>query len=159
MVRGQDQPHTGGGDAEWQTRWDLPHPGEQPAGLLRMLGCVSAGLLAGLESFALRTHGVLGRVELGKEEGHEQVSWRGRHGFSSEPLFWPCRVDGDTKHCVIYRTATGFGFAEPYNLYGSLKELVLHYQHASLVQHNDALTVTLAHPVRAPGPGPPPATR
>ncbi|XP_029074476.1 phosphatidylinositol 3-kinase regulatory subunit beta isoform X1 [Monodon monoceros] len=68
-------------------------------------------------------------------------------------------VDGDTKHCVIYRTATGFGFAEPYNLYGSLKELVLHYQHASLVQHNDALTVTLAHPVRAPGPGPPPAPR
>uniref|UniRef100_A0A8C2VUA2 Phosphoinositide-3-kinase regulatory subunit 2 n=1 Tax=Chinchilla lanigera TaxID=34839 RepID=A0A8C2VUA2_CHILA len=61
-------------------------------------------------------------------------------------------VDGDTKHCVIYRTATGFGFAEPYNLYGSLKELVLHYQHASLVQHNDALAVTLAHPVRAPGP-------
>lgn len=71
----------------------------------------------------------------------------------------PRRVDGDTKHCVIYRTATGFGFAEPYNLYGSLKELVLHYQHASLVQHNDALTVTLAHPVRAPGPGPPPAAR
>uniref|UniRef100_A0A2K6UW35 Phosphoinositide-3-kinase regulatory subunit 2 n=1 Tax=Saimiri boliviensis boliviensis TaxID=39432 RepID=A0A2K6UW35_SAIBB len=68
-------------------------------------------------------------------------------------------VDGDTKHCVIYRTATGFGFAEPYNLYGSLKELVLHYQHASLVQHNDALTVTLAPPVRAPGPGPPPAAR
>lgn len=67
------------------------------------------------------------------------------------------RVDGDTKHCVIYRTATGFGFAEPYNLYASLKELVLHYQHASLVQHNDALTVTLAHPVRAPGPGPPAA--
>ncbi|XP_076978265.1 phosphatidylinositol 3-kinase regulatory subunit beta [Tamandua tetradactyla] len=68
-------------------------------------------------------------------------------------------VDGDTKHCVIYRTATGFGFAEPYNLYGSLKELVLHYQHASLVQHNDALAVTLAHPVRAPGPGPPPSAR
>ncbi|XP_015413199.1 PREDICTED: phosphatidylinositol 3-kinase regulatory subunit beta [Myotis davidii] len=68
-------------------------------------------------------------------------------------------VDGDTKHCVIYRTATGLGFAEPYNLYGSLKELVLHYQHTSLVQHNDALTVTLAHPVRAPGPGPPPAAR
>ncbi|XP_006886046.1 PREDICTED: gamma-interferon-inducible-lysosomal thiol reductase-like [Elephantulus edwardii] len=58
-------------------------------------------------------------------------------------------VDGDTKHCVIYRTATGFGFAEPYNLYGSLKELVLHYQHASLVQHNDALAVTLAHPAPA----------
>lgn len=66
-------------------------------------------------------------------------------------------VDGDTKHCVIYRTASGFGFAEPYNLYGSLRELVLHYRQASLLQHNDALNVTLAHPVRAPGPGPPPA--
>lgn len=77
----------------------------------------------------------------------------------THPFACTHRVDGDTKHCVIYRTATGFGFAEPYNLYGSLKELVLHYQHASLVQHNDALTVTLAHPVRAPGPGPPPATR
>lgn len=63
-------------------------------------------------------------------------------------------VDGDTKHCVIYRTATGFGFAEPYNLYGSLRELVLHYQHTSLLQHNDALAVTLAHPVRAPAPAP-----
>lgn len=102
---------------------------------------------------------MLGPVELGREEGQEQVAWRGRHGFSSKQLSWPRRVDGDTKHCVIYRTATGFGFAEPYNLYGSLKELVLHYQHASLVQHNDALTVTLAHPVRAPGPGPPPAAR
>ncbi|KAL1781133.1 Phosphatidylinositol 3-kinase regulatory subunit beta [Sigmodon hispidus] len=43
-------------------------------------------------------------------------------------------VDGYTKHCIIYHTATGFGFAEPYNLYTSLKELVRHYQHASLVQ-------------------------
>ncbi|XP_063146714.1 phosphatidylinositol 3-kinase regulatory subunit beta [Candoia aspera] len=56
-------------------------------------------------------------------------------------------VDGDTKHCVIYKTATGYGFAEPYNLYASLKELVLHYKHTSLVQHNDSLNVTLAHPV------------
>ncbi|KAM7081576.1 LOW QUALITY PROTEIN: phosphatidylinositol 3-kinase regulatory subunit beta [Ciconia maguari] len=56
-------------------------------------------------------------------------------------------VDGDTKHCVIYKTATGYGFAEPYNLYASLKDLVLHYKHTSLVQHNDSLNVTLAHPV------------
>ncbi|XP_048352605.1 phosphatidylinositol 3-kinase regulatory subunit beta-like [Sphaerodactylus townsendi] len=56
-------------------------------------------------------------------------------------------VDGDTKHCMIYKTATGYGFAEPYNLYASLKELVLHYKHTSLVQHNDSLNVTLAHPV------------
>uniref|UniRef100_A0A674P6F7 Phosphoinositide-3-kinase regulatory subunit 1 n=1 Tax=Takifugu rubripes TaxID=31033 RepID=A0A674P6F7_TAKRU len=56
-------------------------------------------------------------------------------------------VDGEVKHCVINKTSTGFGFAEPYNLYASLKELVLHYQHTSLFQHNDSLNVTLAFPV------------
>ncbi|XP_051553124.1 phosphatidylinositol 3-kinase regulatory subunit gamma-like isoform X2 [Myxocyprinus asiaticus] len=61
-------------------------------------------------------------------------------------------VDGEIKHCVIYKTATGFGFAEPYNLYGSLKDLVLHYKHTSLVQHNDSLNVTLAYPVLAQQP-------
>ncbi|CAG01965.1 unnamed protein product, partial [Tetraodon nigroviridis] len=58
-------------------------------------------------------------------------------------------VDGDTKHCVVYKTVTGYGFAEPYNLYSSLKDLVLHYKNVSLVQHNDHLNVTLAHPVLA----------
>ncbi|MED6274498.1 Phosphatidylinositol 3-kinase regulatory subunit alpha [Characodon lateralis] len=58
-------------------------------------------------------------------------------------------VDGDTKHCVIYKTATGYGFAEPYNLYSSLKELVLHYKNVSLAQHNDHLNVNLAYPVLA----------
>lgn len=58
-------------------------------------------------------------------------------------------VDGEVKHCVIYSTPRGFGFAEPYNLYGSLKDLVLHYQQASLVQHNDSLNVRLAYPVYA----------
>lgn len=60
-----------------------------------------------------------------------------------------CSVDGEVKHCVINKTPTGYGFAEPYNLYNSLKELVLHYQHTSLVQHNDSLNVTLAYPVYA----------
>uniref|UniRef100_A0A3B4WVW7 Phosphatidylinositol 3-kinase regulatory subunit gamma-like n=1 Tax=Seriola lalandi dorsalis TaxID=1841481 RepID=A0A3B4WVW7_SERLL len=55
-------------------------------------------------------------------------------------------VDGDVKHCVIYRTSTGYGFAEPYNLYSSLRELVLHYRHTSLIQHNKQLNVTLAWP-------------
>ncbi|XP_073421104.1 phosphatidylinositol 3-kinase regulatory subunit gamma isoform X2 [Dendrobates tinctorius] len=58
-------------------------------------------------------------------------------------------VDGGVKHCVIYGTSRGFGFAEPYNLYSTLKDLVLHYQHTSLIQHNDALNVRLAHPVYA----------
>ncbi|XP_041912179.1 phosphatidylinositol 3-kinase regulatory subunit gamma-like isoform X1 [Alosa sapidissima] len=56
-------------------------------------------------------------------------------------------VDGEVKHCVIFRTASGFGFAEPYNLHSSLQQLVLHYQHNSLGQHNDALNVTLAWPL------------
>ncbi|XP_061549431.1 phosphatidylinositol 3-kinase regulatory subunit beta isoform X4 [Phycodurus eques] len=58
-------------------------------------------------------------------------------------------VDGDTKHCVINKTATGYGFAEPYNLYSSLKDLVLHYKNVSLIQHNDHLNVNLAYPVLA----------
>uniref|UniRef100_A0A8C2XQC5 Phosphoinositide-3-kinase, regulatory subunit 2 (beta) n=1 Tax=Cyclopterus lumpus TaxID=8103 RepID=A0A8C2XQC5_CYCLU len=58
-------------------------------------------------------------------------------------------VEGDTKHCVIYKTATGYGFAEPYNLYSSLRDLVLHYKNVSLVQHNDHLNVNLAYPVLA----------
>lgn len=58
-------------------------------------------------------------------------------------------MDGEVKHCVIYSTPHGFGFAEPYDLYSSLKELVLHYRHTSLVQHNDSLNVRLTHPVYA----------
>ncbi|KAM7018272.1 phosphatidylinositol 3-kinase regulatory subunit alpha-like isoform 1-T1 [Tautogolabrus adspersus] len=70
---------------------------------------------------------------------------------SSKPGCYACSVvvEGEVKHCVINKTVTGFGFAEPYNLYGSLKELVLHYQHTSLVQHNDSLNVTLAFPVHS----------
>ncbi|CAL8343958.1 unnamed protein product [Lota lota] len=71
---------------------------------------------------------------------------------SSKPGCYACSVvvEGEVKHCVINKTQTGYGFAEPYNLYASLKELVLHYQHASLVQHNDSLNVTLSYPVYGP---------
>ncbi|KAM8930313.1 phosphatidylinositol 3-kinase regulatory subunit gamma isoform 2-T2 [Pelodytes ibericus] len=70
---------------------------------------------------------------------------------SSKKGCYACSVvaDGGVKHCVIYSTSRGYGFAEPYNLYSTLKELVLHYQHTSLVQHNDALNVRLAYPVYA----------
>lgn len=59
-------------------------------------------------------------------------------------------VDGDVKHCVIYKTSAGFGFAEPYNMYPSLRDLVLHYRHNSLIQHNQQLNVTLAWPALSP---------
>nr|XP_003220318.1 PREDICTED: phosphatidylinositol 3-kinase regulatory subunit gamma isoform X1 [Anolis carolinensis] len=70
---------------------------------------------------------------------------------SSKKGCYACSVvaDGEVKHCVIYSTPRGYGFAEPYNLYSTLKELVLHYQHTSLVQHNDSLNVRLAYPVYA----------
>jgi len=67
----------------------------------------------------------------------------------NSPASFPCRADGEVKHCVIYSTPRGYGFAEPYNLYSTLKDLVLHYQQASLVQHNDSLNVRLAYPVYA----------
>ncbi|XP_072294361.1 phosphatidylinositol 3-kinase regulatory subunit gamma-like [Eucyclogobius newberryi] len=61
-------------------------------------------------------------------------------------------ADGDVKHCVIYQTSSGFGFAEPFNMYPTLKELVLHYRHTSLIQHNQQLNVTLAWPALSPQP-------
>ncbi|XP_071952094.1 phosphatidylinositol 3-kinase regulatory subunit alpha-like [Antedon mediterranea] len=58
----------------------------------------------------------------------------------------------ETRHCKIIFTDTGYGFAEPYNLYKTLKELVLAYQESSLAQHNDELDTTLAYPVYGPPP-------
>ncbi|XP_065349783.1 phosphatidylinositol 3-kinase regulatory subunit gamma isoform X2 [Cloeon dipterum] len=55
-------------------------------------------------------------------------------------------------HCIIHQTDRGFGFAEPFNIYGSLKELVLHYAQNSLEEHNDALSTTLLYPVMAQQP-------
>ncbi|KAJ0065780.1 hypothetical protein NL108_018439 [Boleophthalmus pectinirostris] len=65
---------------------------------------------------------------------------------------YACSVvaDGAVKHCVIYRTSSGFGFAEPFNMFPSLRELVLHYRHTSLVQHNQQLNVTLTWPALSP---------
>lgn len=50
-------------------------------------------------------------------------------------------------HCIIYATERGYGFAEPYNIYESLKALVLHYAHNSLEEHNDSLKTTLKYPI------------
>lgn len=54
---------------------------------------------------------------------------------------------GNISHCIIYDTERGFGFAEPYNIYDSLKSLVLHYAQNSLEIHNDSLKTTLEHPI------------
>jgi hypothetical protein len=52
-------------------------------------------------------------------------------------------------HCHIHQTDRGFGFAEPYNIYPTLRELVVHYAQNSLEEHNDQLKTRLAHPIGA----------
>ncbi|XP_055694445.1 phosphatidylinositol 3-kinase regulatory subunit gamma [Lutzomyia longipalpis] len=58
--------------------------------------------------------------------------------------------NGIPNHCIIYQTDRGYGFAEPYNVYSTLKALVLHYAHNSLEEHNDSLLTTLKYPVYGP---------
>ncbi len=52
-------------------------------------------------------------------------------------------------HCIIYKTEKQtYGFAEPYNIYDSLKSLVIHYSTNSLEEHNDLLQTTLKYPYK-----------
>lgn len=51
-------------------------------------------------------------------------------------------------HCILYSTERGYGFAEPYNIYGSLESLVIHYSCNSLEEHNDKLKTQLKYPVK-----------
>ncbi|KAL3289656.1 hypothetical protein HHI36_023064 [Cryptolaemus montrouzieri] len=57
--------------------------------------------------------------------------------------------NGVVNHCIIQRTKAGLGFAEPYNIYPKLKDLVLHYSTNSLEIHNDSLKTKLLYPVGA----------
>ncbi|XP_050076133.1 uncharacterized protein LOC126563530 [Anopheles maculipalpis] len=58
--------------------------------------------------------------------------------------------DGRVNHCIIHQTERGYGFAEPYFIYDSLKSLVVHYATNSLEEHNDLLQTTLKYPAFAP---------
>lgn len=55
--------------------------------------------------------------------------------------------NGTTNHCIINETNKGLGFAEPYNIYPTLKDLVLHYATNSLEIHNDSLNTMLLRPI------------
>lgn len=57
--------------------------------------------------------------------------------------------NGIVNHCIIDKTVRGYGFSEPYNIYDSLKSLVLHYAQNSLEEHNETLNTTLRYPVFA----------
>ncbi|CAH1121068.1 unnamed protein product [Ceutorhynchus assimilis] len=56
---------------------------------------------------------------------------------------------GAPNHCIINKTNKGYGFTEPYNIYNSLVDLVLHYATNSLEIHNDVLKTVLKYPVFA----------
>ncbi|XP_025835564.1 phosphatidylinositol 3-kinase regulatory subunit gamma-like, partial [Agrilus planipennis] len=56
--------------------------------------------------------------------------------------------NGTVNHCIIQKTVRGLGFSEPYNIYSSLKSLVLHYAQNSLEIHNDSLNTTLRYPIK-----------
>lgn len=60
------------------------------------------------------------------------------------------KCNDTVNHCIIQQTERGYGFAEPYNIYDSLKSLVLHYATNSLEEHNDMLQTTLKYPLLAP---------
>jgi len=50
-------------------------------------------------------------------------------------------------HCLIYRQDGHYGFAEPYFIHLTLKDLVLHYRETSLFEHNDEMDITLRTPI------------
>uniref|UniRef100_A0A3B5LGU5 SH2 domain-containing protein n=1 Tax=Xiphophorus couchianus TaxID=32473 RepID=A0A3B5LGU5_9TELE len=91
--------------------------------------------------------------ELSRTQAEEMLQGKVSGTFlireSSKQGCYACSVvvSEEVKHCMIYSTSHGYGFAEPYDAHCSLKDLVLHYHLHSLAQHNDALDVRLLHPV------------
>ncbi|XP_071443030.1 phosphatidylinositol 3-kinase regulatory subunit gamma-like [Hetaerina americana] len=92
------------------------------------------------------TREMAGRLLAGKPDGTFLIR-PSRSRIGQYALSIACH--GVTNHCIVYETERGYGFAEPYNIYGSLKSLVLHYSQNSLEELNDLLSTTLAYPVYA----------
>ncbi|CAH0394038.1 unnamed protein product [Bemisia tabaci] len=86
------------------------------------------------------------RLLMGKKDGTFLVRPSSQGGNYALSIM----CNGTVNHCIIYETERGYGFAEPYNIYESLKALVLHYAQNSLEEHNDLLNTTLAYPLLAP---------
>lgn len=70
-----------------------------------------------------------------------------RHSAAQHAYALSIVANGLVNHCIIYHTENNtYGFAEPYNIYKSLKELVIHYSVNSLEEHNESLQTTLKIP-------------
>ncbi|KAL8590212.1 hypothetical protein ACOMHN_010407 [Nucella lapillus] len=63
---------------------------------------------------------------------------------------------GQVGHCKVLRRDAGYGFAEPFFIFPSLRDLVVHYHRTSLAEHNNDLDICLLFPVRGGGRGPSP---
>uniref|UniRef100_A0A9J7ZE56 Phosphoinositide-3-kinase, regulatory subunit 3a (gamma) n=2 Tax=Cyprinus carpio TaxID=7962 RepID=A0A9J7ZE56_CYPCA len=93
--------------------------------------------------------------DLGRRQAEELLRGKPSGAFlirnSSSKDCYACSVvvGSQVRHCVIRHTERGYGFVEPFDLHKSLKDLVMHYHHTSLAQHNQALDVRLAYPVHA----------
>uniref|UniRef100_A0A672SYZ8 Phosphatidylinositol 3-kinase regulatory subunit gamma-like n=1 Tax=Sinocyclocheilus grahami TaxID=75366 RepID=A0A672SYZ8_SINGR len=93
--------------------------------------------------------------DLGRRQAEELLRGKPSGAFlirnSSTKDCYACSVvvGSQVRHCVIRHTERGYGFVEPFDLHKSLKDLVMHYHHTSLAQHNQALDVRLAYPVHA----------
>lgn len=91
--------------------------------------------------------------DLGRSQAEELLHGKPSGAFlirnSSTKDCYACSVvvGSQVRHCVIRHTEHGYGFVEPFDLHKSLKDLVMHYHHTSLAQHNQALDVRLAYPV------------
>jgi len=59
------------------------------------------------------------------------------------------RANSTVVHCMIEKHDTGYGFAEPYFIHETLRDLVMYYRETTLVEHNEILDVTLKFPVLA----------
>jgi len=84
------------------------------------------------------------RVLKGRENGTFLIRDRGSTG---PPYACSLVANREVHHCLIQQTKDGYGFAEPFNLHSSLRDLVLHYAHNELTPHNDLLNTTLALPL------------
>ena len=63
-------------------------------------------------------------------------------------IFFSFRYEDNVKHVPILQGPNGYGFAEPHNIYKTLKDLINHYHNQSLRMHNKDLDTTLQTPYR-----------
>jgi len=78
-----------------------------------------------------------------KDHGTFLIRWSAKN----QQYALSIKCGNEVGHCLILKGPHGFGFSEPYNVYSTLMEFVLHYAVNSLEEHNEKLKTTLMFPV------------